>query len=38
MNASATGIEITTKWIFRKCVIPIFPITINIDGQDSKGK
>ncbi|MEY2461311.1 MAG: hypothetical protein QOG30_3141 [Acidimicrobiaceae bacterium] len=38
MNAQPTGIELTTKYFVLSFLIVIFPLTINIDGQDTKGK
>jgi hypothetical protein len=38
MAASPTGIELTTKYFFLNFLIVIFPLTVNIDGQDIKGK
>jgi hypothetical protein len=37
MNAQPSGIELTTKYFFLSFLIVIFPLTINIDGQDTKG-
>jgi hypothetical protein len=38
MAASPTGIELTTKYFILNFLIVIFPLTINIDGQEIKGK
>jgi hypothetical protein len=38
MAASPTGIELTTKYFILNFLIVIFPLTINIDGQETKGK
>jgi len=38
MNAAPTGIELTTKYFVLNFLIVIFPLTVNIDGQDTKGK
>lgn len=38
MNTAPTGIEVTTKYFFLSFLIVIFPLIVNIDGQDIKGK
>jgi hypothetical protein len=38
MAASPTGIELTTKYFILSFLIVIFPLTINIDGQEIKGR
>jgi len=38
MAASPTGIELTTKHFILSFLIVIFPLTINIDGQEIKGR
>jgi hypothetical protein len=38
MAQSPTGIELTTKYFILNFLIVIFPLIINIDGQDTKGK
>lgn len=38
MAATPTGIELTAKYFVLNFLIVIFPLTINIDGQDTKGK
>ncbi|MHB8466897.1 MAG: hypothetical protein ACYDH6_16685 [Acidimicrobiales bacterium] len=38
MATSPTGIELTTKHFILNFLIVIFPLVINIDGQDIKGK
>jgi len=38
MAVSQTGIEMTTKYFILNFLVVIFPLTINIDGQDITGK
>ena len=38
MNAAPTGIELTTKYFVLNFLIVIFPLIINIDGQETRGK
>jgi hypothetical protein len=38
MNAQPSGIELTTKYFILNFLIIIFPLTLTIDGQDTKGK
>ena len=38
MAASPTGIELTTKYFILNFLIVIFPLTITIDGQETKGR
>jgi hypothetical protein len=38
MAASPTGIELTTKYFILSFLVVIFPLMINIDGQETKGR
>ena len=38
MAASPTGVELTTKYFILSFLIVIFPLTLNIDGQEITGK
>jgi hypothetical protein len=38
MATSPTGVELTTKYFILNFLVVIFPLTINVDGQDIKGK
>jgi len=38
MSTSNTGIELRTKYFILSFLIVIFPVTITIDGQATKGK
>ncbi len=38
MAASPTGIELTAKHFILSFLIVIFPLTVNIDGQEIQGK
>jgi len=38
MTQAQTGIELTTKYFILAFLIVIFPLTITIDGQPTKGK
>jgi hypothetical protein len=38
MAASPTGIELSAKYFILSFLIVIFPLLVNIDGQETKGK
>ena len=38
MSTANTGVELKTKYFILNFLIMIFPVTITIDGQQSKGK